>query len=45
MERGASAPTLSSVYGRGRQVVETSTATVSAQGIEDRGHVPDGLET
>jgi len=29
---------LSSVCGRGRQVVETSTAHVSAQGIEDRGH-------
>jgi hypothetical protein len=29
---------LFSVWGRGRQVVETSTVHVSDQGIEDRGH-------
>ena len=32
-ERGAAAPSLSSVRGRGRQGVETRTARVSAQGL------------
>ena len=36
-ERGAAAPSLSSVCGRGRQGVETQTALVSAQGLEDSG--------
>ena len=36
-KRGAAAPSLSSVCGRGRQVVETRTARVSAQGLEDSG--------
>jgi hypothetical protein len=37
-ERGAAGPSLSSVCGRGRRVVETWTSHMSVQGIEDRGH-------
>ena len=37
VERGATAPSLSSVCGRGRQGVETRTARVSAQDLEDSG--------
>ena len=36
-ERGAATPSLSSVRGRGRQGVETRTARVSAQDLEDSG--------
>ena len=41
----SSSPSSSSVRGRGHQVVETWTAHVSAQGIEDRGHRPQWPET
>jgi hypothetical protein len=36
VERGPADPLLSSVCGRGRRVVETSTVHMSVQGLEDR---------
>jgi hypothetical protein len=44
MERVEVVPSLSSVCGRARQVVETWTVHVSDQGLEERGHLHDGLK-
>jgi hypothetical protein len=44
VEQGTRPPSLSSVCGRGRQVVETRTSHVSAQVVTDRGPLRDGLK-